>query len=109
MPRWEPHNCTTHFRDGDCFITGPLQMPAAGRAGVDADGHLSAWDHVLVSVSRNACRKDQRPPFSTETYGCYIGRIKDAVCQGGLRLVKKGSRPLCGFRHFAFALRFTDF
>jgi isoquinoline 1-oxidoreductase beta subunit len=146
----EPHNCTAEFRDGQCFITGPLQMPAscrsivaaalgiapervhvqatrigggfgrrllsdyaaeaavvsraigapvqvvddrAGdlqhdyyrpaaaqriRAGADAAGRVLAWDHVLVSVSRNAYRKDPRPPFSTETYGSYIGRIKES-------------------------------
>ena len=146
----EPHNCTAHFRDGECFITGPLQMPAGGRAvvaaalgiapdrvhvqstrigggfgrrllsdsaaeaavisraigapvqvvdsrtgdlqhdyyrpaaahriraAVDATGRPVAWDHVFVSVSRNAYRKDPRPPFSTETYGCYIGRIKES-------------------------------
>ncbi len=145
----EPHNCTAHFRDGECFVTGPLQMPASGRsvvatalgippdrvhiqstrigggfgrrllsdyaaeaavlsravgapvqvvenragdlqhdyyrpaaaqrirAGIDANGQIVAWDHVLVSVSRNAYRKDPRPPFSTETYGAYIGRIKE--------------------------------
>jgi isoquinoline 1-oxidoreductase beta subunit len=147
----EPHNCTAHFRDGDCFVTGPLQMPASGRAvvaaalgippdrvhvaptrigggfgrrllsdyaaeaavlsravgapvqviddragdlqhdyyrpaavqriraGADASGRLVAWDHVLVSVSRNAYRKDPRPPFSTETYGSYIGRATKAT------------------------------
>jgi isoquinoline 1-oxidoreductase beta subunit len=147
----EPHNCTAHFRDGECFITGPLQMPASGRgvvaaalgippervhvaptrigggfgrrllsdyaaeaavlsrasgapvqvvdnragdlqhdyyrpaavqqirAGADANGRLVAWDHVLVSVSRNAYRRDPRPPFSTETYGSYIGRAAKAA------------------------------
>jgi isoquinoline 1-oxidoreductase subunit beta len=145
----EPHNCTAHVRDGECYITGPLQMPAGGRqivaralnvppervhvqstrigggfgrrllsdyaaeaavisraigapvqvvdtragdlqhdyyrpaaaqrlrAGVDAAGRLVAWDHTLVSVSRNAYRKDPRPPFSTETYGSFIGRIRE--------------------------------
>ena len=144
----EPHNCTAHVRDGECFIVGPLQMPASGRqvvaqalgiapdkvhvqstrigggfgrrllsdyaaeaavisraiggpvqvvdtrtgdlqhdyyrpaaaqrirAGVDAGGRLVAWDHVATSVSRNAYRKDPRPPFSTETYGLYVGRVK---------------------------------
>jgi isoquinoline 1-oxidoreductase subunit beta len=143
----EPHNCTAEVRDGECFITGPLQMPASGRqivaaalgiapervhvratrigggfgrrlmsdcaaeaaviskaigapvqvvddrtgdlqhdyyrpaavqrirAGVDAQGRLIAWDHVLISVSRNAYRLDSRPPYSTETYGSFIGRV----------------------------------
>jgi isoquinoline 1-oxidoreductase beta subunit len=47
------------------------------RCGTDSDGRLIAWDHVLVSVSRNAYRKDPRPPFSTETYGSYVGRVRE--------------------------------
>ncbi|MEO8680175.1 MAG: molybdopterin cofactor-binding domain-containing protein [Vicinamibacterales bacterium] len=27
----EPHNCTADFRNGECFIRGPLQMPTSGR------------------------------------------------------------------------------
>ena len=45
------------------------------RAGLDANGHIVAWDHVLVSTSRNAYRRDSRPPYSTETYGSYVGRF----------------------------------
>lgn len=143
----EPHNCTAEVRDGECTITGPVQMPASARqvvaaalgipadrvhvratrigggfgrrllsdaaveaallsraagvpvqvvdtrggdlqhdyyrpaavqrlrGGVDASGRLVAWDHVIVSASRNAYRKDPRPPFSTETYGAYVGRV----------------------------------
>lgn len=143
----EPHNCTAEVRDGECWIDGPLQMPASGRqvvaaalgippervhvtttrigggfgrrllsdyaaeaavvsraagapvqivdsrtgdlqhdyyrpfavqrvrAGVDAQGRLVAWDHVIASCSRNAYRQDSRPPFSTETYGSYVGRV----------------------------------
>ena len=145
----EPHNCTADVRDGECVITGPLQMPASARrvvasalgippervhvratrigggfgrrlmsdaaaeaavlsravgapvqvvddrtgdlqhdyyrpasvqrirAGADAAGRLVVWDHVLASVSRNAYRQDPRPPFSTETYGSYIGRVSE--------------------------------
>ena len=54
--------------------------PAAAqriRAGADASGRLIAWDHVVASVSRNAYRKDPRPPFSTETYGS-VCRPRDA-------------------------------
>jgi isoquinoline 1-oxidoreductase beta subunit len=143
----EPHNCTAEWRDGDCFITGPLQMPASGRAvvaralgvapervhvqstrigggfgrrllsdyaaeaavvaraagapvqivatrrddlqhdyyrpaaaqriraGVDREGRVVAWDHVLASVSRNAYRRDPRPPYMTELYGAFIGSV----------------------------------
>ncbi len=46
------------------------------RAGVDAQGRIVAWDHVLTSVSRGAYRRDGRPSQSTETYGSYIGRAK---------------------------------
>jgi isoquinoline 1-oxidoreductase beta subunit len=44
------------------------------RAGLDAAGHIAAWDHVIASASRNAYRRDSRPAYSTETYGSYIGR-----------------------------------
>jgi isoquinoline 1-oxidoreductase beta subunit len=44
------------------------------RAGLDAAGRLTSWDHVIASASRNAYRRDPRPPHSTETYGSYIGR-----------------------------------
>jgi isoquinoline 1-oxidoreductase beta subunit len=44
------------------------------RAGVDASGRIASWDHVIASASRNAYRRDSRPPYSTETYGSYIGR-----------------------------------
>jgi isoquinoline 1-oxidoreductase subunit beta len=143
----EPPNCTADVREGECFVTGPLQMPASGRqivaaaigippervhvqatrigggfgrrlmsdhaaeaaviskaigapvqvvddragdlqhdyyrpaaaqrirAGLDAEGRLQAWDHVLVSVSRNAYRLDSRPPYATETYGALVGRV----------------------------------
>ncbi len=39
------------------------------RAGIDAQGRIAAWDHVIVSASRNAYRRDSRPPHSTEVYG----------------------------------------
>ena len=144
----EPHNCTAEVRDGECWITGPLQMPASGRTvvaqalgiapeqvhvqstrigggfgrrllsdyaaeaavvaraagvpvqvigtreddlqhdyyrpaattrvriGADAQGRVTAWDHHLVSVSRNAYRRDPRPAYSTETYGLSVGPIR---------------------------------
>lgn len=148
----EPHNCTADFKNGECFVRGPLQMPASGRgvvaralgierekvhiqstrigggfgrrllsdyaaeaavvsraiggpvqvvdtrtgdlqhdyyrpaamqqlrAGVDAAGRITAWDHTMASVSRNIYRRDPRPPHSTEVYGSYIGgasRVED--------------------------------
>src|SRR5882724_4304012 len=39
------------------------------KAGLDAQGNITAWKHRLVNVSRNAYRKDDRPPESTEIYG----------------------------------------
>ena len=147
----EPHNCTADWKNGECFIKGPLQMPTSGRsvvaralgipvdrvhvqstrigggfgrrllsdyaaeaaivsraingpvmvidnregdlahdyyrpaamqrirAGLDAGGRLIAWDHVVASVSRNVYRKDSRAPHSTESYGCYIGRVRTSA------------------------------
>lgn len=144
----EPHNCTADVRGGECWIEGPLQMPASGRqlvatalgmrpenvhvqctrigggfgrrlmsdyaaeaavvskaigapvqivesrpgdlqhdyyrpfamqrirGGVDAQGRVAGWDHVIASTSRNAYRRDARPPYSTEVYGSYVGRVK---------------------------------
>lgn len=46
------------------------------RAGVDAEGRIVAWDHVIASCSRNAYRKDPRGEHSTETYGSYVGRVQ---------------------------------
>jgi isoquinoline 1-oxidoreductase beta subunit len=45
------------------------------RAGLDASGRIASWDHIIVSASRNAYRRDSRPAYSTETYGSYIGRV----------------------------------
>jgi isoquinoline 1-oxidoreductase beta subunit len=45
------------------------------RAGLDAGGRIVAWDHTIASASRNAYRRDPRPPYSTETYGAYVGRF----------------------------------
>jgi isoquinoline 1-oxidoreductase beta subunit len=62
-------------RDGD--LQHDYFRPAAAhriRAGADATGMLVAWDYALASVSRNAYRRDPRPPHSTEMYGSYIGR-----------------------------------
>jgi isoquinoline 1-oxidoreductase beta subunit len=47
------------------------------RAGVDARGTITAWDHVITSCSRNAYRKDPRGEHSTETYGSYVGRVQN--------------------------------
>ena len=47
-------------------------------AGLDASGRIVAWDHTIVSASRNAYRRDPRPPYSTETYGAYVGHFKTA-------------------------------
>ncbi len=41
------------------------------RAGLDGAGHVEAWHHRLVNVSRNAYRLDERPPESTEVYGLF--------------------------------------
>lgn len=47
------------------------------RGGVASNGKLVAWQHHLVNVSRNAYRKDPRPPESTELYGMYVPRSDD--------------------------------
>jgi isoquinoline 1-oxidoreductase beta subunit len=47
------------------------------RAGLDADGRIVAWDHVITSCSRNAYRKDPRGEHSTESYGSYVGRVQN--------------------------------
>jgi len=49
------------------------------RAGIDANQKLIAWRHYLVNVSRNAFRKDPRPPETTEIYGMLIGSPTDIV------------------------------
>ena len=46
------------------------------RAGLDADGQIVAWDHVIASCSRNVYRKDPRGEHSTESYGSYVGRVQ---------------------------------
>lgn len=45
------------------------------RAGLDAAGRLSVWDHTIVSASRSNYRREPRPAYSTETYGAYVGRV----------------------------------
>lgn len=46
----EPHNCTAEVRDGQCWIEGPLQMPASGRQVVAAAlGIPPAQVHVMSS------------------------------------------------------------
>ena len=47
----EPHNCTAHFRDGECSIIGPLQMPASGRQ-IVAQALGIAPDKVHVQSTR---------------------------------------------------------
>ena len=39
-------------------------------------GRIVAWDHIIASCSRNVYRKDPRGPYSTETYGSYVGRVQ---------------------------------
>jgi isoquinoline 1-oxidoreductase beta subunit len=46
------------------------------RAGVDAQGKIVAWDHIITSCSRNVYRQDPRGEHSTETYGSYVGRVQ---------------------------------
>jgi isoquinoline 1-oxidoreductase beta subunit len=46
------------------------------RAGLDAEGKIVAWDHIITSCSRNVYRKDPRGEHSTETYGAYCGRVR---------------------------------
>ena len=64
-------------REGD--LQHDYYRPAAMqrlRAGVDAQGRIIAWDHVIASCSRNVYRKDPRGPHSTESYGSYVGRVE---------------------------------
>jgi isoquinoline 1-oxidoreductase subunit beta len=49
------------------------------RAAIDANRKLIGWNHHLVNVSRNAYRKDPRPPETTEIYGMLIGSSADIV------------------------------
>jgi len=61
-------------REGD--LQHDYYRPAAMqrlRAGVDSQGKVIVWDHIIASCSRNTYRKDPRPPHSTETYGSYVG------------------------------------
>lgn len=65
-------------REGD--LQHDYYRPAAMqrlRAGVDAEGKVVAWDHIIASCSRNVYRKDPRPPYSTESYGSYVGRVQN--------------------------------
>ena len=65
-------------REGD--LQHDYYRPAAMqrlRAGVDAEGKITAWDHVIASCSRNVYRKDPRGEHSTETYGSYVGRVQN--------------------------------
>lgn len=64
-------------REGD--LQHDYYRPAAMqrlRIGADAQGRLIAWDHIIASCSRNVYRKDQRAPYSTESYGSYVGRVQ---------------------------------
>jgi isoquinoline 1-oxidoreductase beta subunit len=64
-------------REGD--LQHDYYRPAAMqrlRSGLDADGRIVAWDHVIASCSRNVYRKDPRGEHSTETYGSYVGRVQ---------------------------------
>lgn len=48
------------------------------RAGLDDRGHICAWDHQLMSVSRNAYRRDPEAAYSTEIYGLLTFKTADA-------------------------------
>lgn len=64
-------------REGD--LQHDYYRPAAMqrlRAGVDAQGTIIAWDHIIASCSRNVYRKDPRAPYSTESYGSFVGRVQ---------------------------------
>ncbi len=64
-------------REGD--LQHDYYRPAAMqrlRAGLDGEGKIVAWDHVIASCSRNVYRKDPRGEHSTETYGSYVGRVQ---------------------------------
>jgi isoquinoline 1-oxidoreductase beta subunit len=64
-------------REGD--LQHDYYRPAAMqrlRAGVDASGKIIGWDHIIASCSRNVYRKDPRAPYSTESYGSYVGRVQ---------------------------------
>ncbi len=64
-------------REGD--LQHDYYRPAAMqrlRAGLDGEGKIVAWDHVIASCSRNAYRKDPRGEHSTETYGSYVGQVQ---------------------------------
>lgn len=64
-------------REGD--LQHDYYRPAAMqrlRAGVDADGKIVGWDHIITSCSRNVYRKDPRGEHSTETYGSYVGVVQ---------------------------------
>jgi isoquinoline 1-oxidoreductase beta subunit len=64
-------------REGD--LQHDYYRPAAMqrlRAGVDASGKIIAWDHIIASCSRNVYRKDPRAPYSTESYGSYVGKVE---------------------------------
>jgi isoquinoline 1-oxidoreductase beta subunit len=57
------------------------------RAGVDANGRIVAWDHHLSGVSRNAYRRDPRPPESTEVYGMFTANNPDLRQQTAMMLL----------------------
>jgi isoquinoline 1-oxidoreductase beta subunit len=65
-------------REGD--LQHDYYRPAAMqrlRAGLGSDGKIVAWDHIIASCSRNVYRKDPRAPYSTESYGSYVGRVQN--------------------------------
>jgi isoquinoline 1-oxidoreductase beta subunit len=57
------------------------------RVGLDAAGHIAAWDCHLVNISRNAYRRGDAPPWSTETYGLVAGVSNDLAGDFELDLV----------------------
>jgi isoquinoline 1-oxidoreductase beta subunit len=57
------------------------------RAGVDGGGRIVAWDHHLAGVSRNAYRRDPRPPESTEVYGMFTANNPELKEQVAMMLL----------------------
>lgn len=57
------------------------------RAGVDTNGRIVAWDHHLAGVSRNAYRRDPRPPESTEVYGMFTANNPELKQQVAMMLL----------------------
>ena len=57
------------------------------RVGLDPAGRITAWDCHLVNISRNAYRRGDGAPWSTETYGLVAGVSNDLAPDFDLDLV----------------------